>query len=163
LPSNLQLSNTDHIFVTVMKGDDSEDESKNLFATRVHYIDDKSPPVILIHRLGKLKERSESPLVKLKLGWIVIGTSTMLNLAQPVFESDKIEIKTNNSDKRLIAIIPNKRKIDPNNSLLATCVSRAKNSQDDPKDSKYVAGVHFVDKNGGGTIEACAFCYNLQN
>ncbi|CAG8568484.1 2074_t:CDS:2 [Ambispora gerdemannii] len=165
LPQNLQLSNTDQIFVTIMK----EDESKNLFATRVHYIDDKSPPVILIHRLGKLKKRSKSPIVNLKLGWIVIGTSTMLNLfgqslaQQPVFESDEIKASTCNSNKRLIAIITNKRKKDPNSSILATCVSRTNDLQQDPMASKYIAGTHFVNNDKNNAIEACTFCYDLQN
>ncbi|CAG8480578.1 2356_t:CDS:2 [Ambispora leptoticha] len=168
LPSNLQLSNTDRIFVTVMKGDESQNEPEDLFATRVHYIDNKDLPVILIHRLGELKKRSVSPMIKLKLGWIVVGISPILNLfehssAQPVFESDEIEIKANN--KRLMAVIPNKGKIDPNSSLLATCVSRAKNLQDDPKNSRYITGTHFYKNVAIETcaIEACAFCYDLQN
>ncbi|CAG8589015.1 5764_t:CDS:2 [Ambispora gerdemannii] len=123
--------------------------------------DDKNTPVIIIHRLGKLKEKSSIIEVKLKLGWIVVRKSTMLNLfGQPVFESDEIEIKANDNDKRLMAVIPNKRKFDPNSSLLATCVSKT-DSQDDPRDSKYIAGTHFVYKDGA--LEACAFCYDLQN
>ncbi|CAG8602022.1 12678_t:CDS:2 [Ambispora leptoticha] len=161
LPSNLQLSDENQIFVTEMK----EDESKYLFATRIHYIDDKTP-VIIIHRLGKLKKRSKSPKFTLKLGWIVIGTSTMLNLfglplVQPVFESNEIEVVANDNDKRFVATIQSNQQTDPNNSLLATCVSRANNSQEDPRDSKYIAGVHFVSKNSA--IETCVFCYELQN
>ncbi|CAG8570147.1 9267_t:CDS:2 [Ambispora gerdemannii] len=149
LPPNLQLSSTDHIFVTVMK-----DDSKNLFAARVHYIDDKSLPVILIHRLGNLQRGSKSPMFTLKLGWIVIGTSTMLNLfGQPVFESDNKEI---NEQFKV------QRRSDPNSSFFATCVSRAKDFRvDDPRDSKYIVGTHFVNNNNA--LEACVFCYDLQD
>ncbi|CAG8514727.1 8815_t:CDS:2, partial [Ambispora leptoticha] len=155
LPSNLQLSNTDHIFVTVMK----EDESKNLFAARVHYIDEKSRPIILIHHLKPLKAPK---FITLKLGLIVIGTPTLLDLAQPVFESkeieiEEIEIKANDDNKRLMATI--NQKIDSNSSLLATCVSR----EEDPKNLtgyEYIAGTHFVYKDDA--IKACAFCYKSQ-
>ncbi|CAG8525510.1 2783_t:CDS:2 [Ambispora leptoticha] len=156
IPVEYNLSNY-QIFVTEMKDDNSD----TIFASRVHYISDKDQPVILLHRLGSLNKTPKYQIFSINLGWIVLGTSTMLNLLEQKldFESGESQITTKN--EYCSAIIPS-RLLNPNESLLATCVSRSTNLQEDYATSKYVTRSHFVYNDKNGVIKACAFCYDLE-
>ncbi|CAG8571503.1 6290_t:CDS:2 [Ambispora gerdemannii] len=156
-PKEVNISNTDQIFVTEM----TDQETESGFALRVHYINENRPPVILIHRLGKLKSRKKYVDFSVKLGWIIVGTSLILNLleknsAQPAFESDEASIIVNNN--QLSASVLSQDLNQTNTSLLATCVTRSKSSQDNPSKSEYIMGTYFYNKNG--TVGARAFCYD---
>ncbi|CAG8548417.1 13213_t:CDS:10 [Ambispora leptoticha] len=154
LPIKYDLSNC-QIFVTEMKDDNNSD---TIFASRVHYINDKDPPVILLHRFGSLNKRPKIQKFSIKLGWIVLGTSTMLNLPnEPIFESGEspITVKDNKHCSATISL----HELGPNESLLATCVSRSRNFLDDCRESKYITRSHFVYNNS--SIKACAFFYDL--
>ncbi|CAG8659157.1 10855_t:CDS:2 [Ambispora gerdemannii] len=151
IPKQYDLSSC-QIFVTEMKNDNSD----TIFASRVHYPNEKDPPVILLHRLGSLNRKSKYQKFSIMLGWIVLGTSTMLP-TKLVFESGESPITVEN--KYCTAIISS-HALEPNESLLATCVSRSKDMQENFKKSKYVTRSHFVYKNNA--ICACAFCYDLE-
>ncbi|CAG8602435.1 11558_t:CDS:2 [Ambispora leptoticha] len=157
-PKELNISSSNQIFVTEMR--DEETETKSAFALRVHYINENKPPVILVHRLGKLKKRKKCVTFSVKLGWIIVGTSPVLNLLtkssiQPVFESAEIPITVNNNQ---FSASISAQCLNPNTSLLATCVTRSNNSEDNPSKSEYITGTYFYNKNGA--VEACAFCYD---
>ncbi|CAG8554564.1 8327_t:CDS:2 [Ambispora leptoticha] len=154
IPIKYDLSNC-QIFVTEMKEDNNSD---TIFASRVHYINDKDPPVILLHRLGSLNKIAKYQKFSIKLGWIVLGTSTILEQKTvPDFRSVESPI-TMNGKHCLTAIFPHE--LSPNESLLATCVSRSKNSRENHAKSKYITRSHFVSNNG--SIKACAFFYDLE-
>ncbi|CAG8495984.1 3236_t:CDS:2 [Ambispora gerdemannii] len=159
IPKKYDLSNC-QIFVTEMKDDNSD----TIFASRVHYINDKESPVILLHRLGTLNKKLKYQKFSIRLGWIVLGTSTMLNLleqnsTEPVFENGESLITVKN--EHCSAIISS-RKLNPNESLLASYVSRSKNLQENHQKSKYITRSHFIYNDKNDTIEACAFCYDLE-
>ncbi|CAG8538429.1 6100_t:CDS:2 [Ambispora gerdemannii] len=155
IPKQYDLSNC-QIFVTEMK-DMKDDNSDTIFASRVHYMNEKEPPVILLHRLGSLAKKTKYQKFSIKLGWIVLGTSTMLP-TKLVFENGESKIKVGN--KNCSASIISSRELCPDESLLATCVSRSKDSQVNFAKSKYVTRSHFVYENNA--IDACAFCYDLK-
>ncbi|CAG8543936.1 4876_t:CDS:2 [Ambispora gerdemannii] len=125
----------------------------------------KKQPVILLHRLGKLKKQSELRKFSVKLGLILLGTSTKLNLpgqnsSQLEFESGESPITVNNANNKCSADIPT-HQINLNTSLLATFVSRSNDLHDKFPTSKHIARAHFVNKND--SIEACAFYYDLES
>ncbi|CAG8593721.1 1565_t:CDS:10 [Ambispora gerdemannii] len=155
IPKEYDLSDC-QIFVTEMKDDNSD----TIFASRVHYINDKESPVILLYRLGKLKKQPAFRRFSVKLGLSILGISTILNLdgQNLVFESGESLITV--KDEHCSAIITS-RKLNPHESLLATCVSRSNSfTNADPLTSKYLARYHFVYNDGA--IEACAFFYDLE-
>ncbi|CAG8654157.1 3464_t:CDS:2, partial [Ambispora gerdemannii] len=138
-PKNIDLSNT-QIFITEM----NDNKSDTIFASRVHYYARKETPVILLHRLGKLKKQPTIRRFSVKLGFILIGTTNRLNLIER--NSSQLEFENGTA------------LITPNTSLLATFVSK---SNDNPDNSKHIARAHFVNQND--SINACAFYYNLES
>ncbi|CAG8613480.1 4970_t:CDS:2 [Ambispora leptoticha] len=155
IPKQYALSNC-QFFVTEMKDDDKSD---TIFASRVHYISSEEPPIIILHRLGSLNKKQKLRTFSIKLGRIVLGTSTMLP-QKLVFKSGETQITAKN--EYCSVVIPS-HELDPNESLLATYVSRSKGLQDNYKKSIYVTRSHFVYNNEDNAIHACAFCYDLEN
>ncbi|KAG9293811.1 hypothetical protein G9A89_019149 [Geosiphon pyriformis] len=148
LPKDVKISKDHQVFVTVM----NEKLSDSDFAPRVHYHDENSRPVIQLYRLGKLEKGRKYKKFSLKLGWIVLGTSNMVDLINSnqstLFIKSAEETITNNRAE--ILYIP-----DPNDSLIVTCVSRSKDNQNNPRDCSVVTGTHFVYNNK--KMEACTF------
>ncbi|CAG8688470.1 7923_t:CDS:2, partial [Ambispora leptoticha] len=163
-PKNIDLSNT-QIFITEM----NDNKSDTIFASRVHYYKNKEQPVILLHRLGKLKKQQSFRTFSVKLGLILIGTSTRLNLlgqslSQLEFENGEEQINNMNIiDDKYSAEISKHRMNINKTSLLATFVSKSKDSQINPYILKHIVRAHFVNDNENGSIKACAFCYNLES
>ncbi|CAG8594573.1 1884_t:CDS:2, partial [Ambispora gerdemannii] len=147
-PRNFRFSSTDQIFVTGM----SDDNPKAVFAARLHYVDDRSQPVILLHRLGELKNKSTLKNFSLKLGYIVVGISTLNLSEQLVLESARVSF----NDNQCSVIIKNQER-DVNTGLISTCVSKSKNLQNDPK-SELIMGAHFG--YGDNELRACTQHYD---
>ncbi|CAG8554061.1 4424_t:CDS:2 [Ambispora gerdemannii] len=151
-PRNFRFSNTDQIFVTGM----SDENSKAVFATRLHYVDDRSQPVILLHRLGKLKDKSTLKDFSLKLGYIVVGIST-LNLFEQTTKKLVLESETVSFNNNHYSVITKNQERDINTSLISTCVSKSKNLQNNPK-SEFIMGAHFGYRDN--EFSACTYCYD---
>ncbi|CAG8478330.1 9082_t:CDS:2 [Ambispora leptoticha] len=93
------------------------------------------------------------------LGYIVVGKSPS-NLFEQKSEQltlESSEIPLIVTKDRCSAIIKEQTR-NPSTALIATCVTKSKNRQSDPKDSEFIIGAHFNIKNN--TIEACVFCYD---
>ncbi|CAG8514692.1 8813_t:CDS:2 [Ambispora leptoticha] len=156
-PKHINISDTDQVFLTVM----TDDKPRKDFVARLHYIDENSQPIILVQQLGKLKNKAKLKRFSFKLGCTVVSKSL-----SSLFEQDSEKLTLESSETQLIttknrcsAVIKNKAR-DPNTGLIATCVTRSKNIQSDPRDSEFIMGSYFNIKNSA--IEACMFCYDKQ-
>ncbi|CAG8578036.1 4890_t:CDS:2 [Ambispora leptoticha] len=157
IPEDIKLSDTDQMYLTIMKAE----KQRGDFVARLHYINENSQPIILVQQLGKLKNKANLKCFSFKLGCTVVSKSL-----SSLFEQDSEKLTLESSETQLIttknrcsAVIKNKAR-DPNTGLIATCVTRSKNIQSDPRDSEFIMGSYFNIKNSA--IEACMFCYDKQ-
>ncbi|CAG8560765.1 7507_t:CDS:2 [Ambispora gerdemannii] len=153
IPQNINLSDTDQMFLTVM----TDDKPRKDFVARLHYIDEKSRPVILVQRLGKLKNKTTLKRFSFKLGYIIVGKSLSNLLEQKPEQTtlESLETSLITTKNRCSAVIKNQTR-NPSSSHIATCVTKSKNTQSDPNDLEFIVGAHFNIRNNA--IEACVFC-----
>src|SRR5437764_8662777 len=74
------------IFPTIIV---SENKSLDLFSTRIEYLEEKSPAII-VHNISKNKPKDQQ--YELKVGWIVVGYGfkSYLNIK---FDDDRVPIE----------------------------------------------------------------------
>ncbi|KAG9293749.1 hypothetical protein G9A89_019086 [Geosiphon pyriformis] len=157
LPSSEHFKKVHQIFATLM----TDDETRDVFSLRVHY-EDKHTPSILIHRVARLKRKSEIKKFTLKLGWIILGSlpnfcSWKYDPNAPLFTSGEVEMV---ALKDRYSASLDLDKFVPNMSYLVMPVSRSGvKSSRDPKNFEFITGAHLVvnDK----LLHACGFCYEL--
>ncbi|KAF0467444.1 hsp70 family protein [Gigaspora margarita] len=155
-----ELKNIPNIFECQIFTSIMCEKDKDIFSSRVDYID-KYSPIILIHHIISNKEQRDKEKCKdheIQIGWVIVGYCSNFDFNLPEhnvnIDSGKFDIKINENNPHIVKIPLENAKI-YETCLLGTCVLEPPY---DPK-STIAVSVHFSQSNNS----ACLFISDLNN
>ncbi|CAG8629830.1 2836_t:CDS:2, partial [Dentiscutata heterogama] len=161
------------IFTSIMS-----EKGKDIFSSRIDYLDEYSPTILVHHIVSNEKRRKLKKLIEyahynvsnekrqkqkksieyeIQISWVVIGYPSNFDFNQEEIDSGKYDIKNNENDQYIVEIpLANANILET--CFLGTCVLESSNDIPyDPKSSTIAVSVHFSRSKNS----ACLFIRDL--